>query len=387
MKPISNAWTTLHSDGLFFDAVNLKMRLFTDEQGNTGPRHVFERDPAEIHEDGSVTFRFYAPEAREVAVGGFGGSFPEKPVPMERDAEGYWEVRIGTLPAGFHYVNYYVDGAPVTNPLGRVAYGGHKTANIVEIPEPDDFYVMKDVPHGTLHMEHFDSSVTRKTRNCWIYTPPGYREHPERKYPVLYLQHGGGETETGWIWQGKVNYILDNLIAEKKCAEMVVVMNCLYCVDWEQPGEFLTGDFDRMLMEDCIPFIEGTYRVKPGAANRAMAGLSMGSYQTLMTTMRHLGEFPWIGIFSGAMLRRWYCDFDYYRNFDDAEAFNRKVKLFFFGWGEQEDRINRDLLPDLAMLKEKGIRHDIFTCPGYHEWTVWRKCLREFAMRIFRDEM
>ena len=223
------------------------------------------------------------------------------------------------------------------------------------------------------------------TKTAYVYTPYGYESHPEKQYPVLYLQHGGGETETGWIWQGKVNYIMDNLIAAGKCREMIIVMNCLYCVDWRKHEDFITGDFDSMLMKDCIPFIENRYRVLPGRENRAMAGLSMGSYQTLMTTMRHLGDFPYIGIFSGAMLRRWYCDFDYYRNFDDPDGFNSKVKLFFFGWGQQEDRINRDLIPDLEMLKQKGVRFDTFTCPGYHEWTVWRKCLREFVQKIFID--
>ncbi len=386
MKPIDNEYTSLHSDGLFYDAVNLTMRLYKGENGVEGPRHIFQKDVAEVHEDGSVTFRFFAPSAHSVAVGGFGGSFSSVPVDMRKDEEGWWSVRLNNLPAGFHYVNFFVDGVEVTNPLGRVAYGGHKTANIVEIPEPDDFYTLKaGVPHGTLHMEHFDSSVTGKVRDCWVYTPSGYESHPEKKYPVLYLQHGGGETETGWIWQGKVNYIMDNLIAAGKCKEMIIVMNCLYCVDWRKQEDFITGDFDSMLVKDCIPFIEERYRVLPGDENRAMAGLSMGSYQTLMSTMKHLGFFPYIGIFSGAMLRRWYCDFDYYRNFDDPEAFNSKVKLFFFGWGQQEDRINRDLIPDLEMLKEKGVKFSAYTCPGYHEWTVWRKCLREFVQKIFVD--
>ena len=384
MKRTDNEFTSLNSDGLFFDAVNLKMRLFKGENGVEGPRHVLEREAVELHDDGSVTFCFYAPSAKEVSISGFGGSFSDQPVEMHKDDDNYWSVHLNTLPAGFHYVNYYVDGVNVTNPMGRVAYGGHKSANFVEIPEKDDFYMLKTgVPHGTLHMEYFHSTVTGKVRNCWVYTPYGYEDNPDKNYPVLYLQHGGGETETGWIWQGKVNYILDNLIAEGKCREMIVVMNCLYCVNWEKQDEFLTGDFDGMLMKDCIPFIENRYRVLEGNENRAMAGLSMGSYQTLMTTMRHLGDFPYIGIFSGAMLRRWYSKHDYYQNFEDPGMFNSKVKLFFFGWGEQEDRINRDLLPDLDMLMAKGVKFDTFTCPGYHEWTVWRKCLREFLQRIF----
>lgn len=388
MKPDVNQAVSLYSDGLFYDAVDLTMKLFKGPDGNVGPRHTFDRKAAEVHEDGSVTFSFYAPTAQQVAVSGFGGSFSSEPVNMTREGDsGNWSVCIKDLPAGFHYVTFYVDGVEVTHPKGRVAYGGHKTANIIEIPEEDDFYTLKaDVPHGTLHMEHFPSSVTGKVRNCWVYTPYGYEQNTGKKYPVLYLQHGGGETETGWIWQGKMNYIMDNLIAQGKCREMIVVMNCLYCVDERVERDFITGDYDSMLVKDCIPFIEGRYRVYTDEAHRAMAGLSMGSYQTLMSTMRHLGYFPYIGIFSGAMLRRWYCDFDYYRNFDDPEAFNSKVKLFFFGWGEQEDRINHDLIPDLDMLREKGIRFETYTCPGYHEWTVWRKCLREFVQRIFTDD-
>ena len=272
----------------------------------------------------------------------------------------------------------------MTNPLGRVAYGGHKTANFVDIPEEDDFYALKDVPHGTVRMEHFPSATTGRTRNCWVYTPPMYDTEPERKYPVLYLQHGGGETETGWIWQGRMNYILDNMLANGECEPFLVVMNSLYCVDTRTENEFLSGDFDSMLINDCIPFIESRFRVKAGNENRAMAGLSMGSYQTTMTTLRHLGYFPYIGIFSGALLRRWYCDFDYYELFKDPEAFNQKVRLFFFGYGEQEARIVDGLLPDLQKFKESGLRFDTYTCPGYHEWTVWRKCLRAFAGRIFK---
>ena len=374
----------IHSDGLFFDAVNLKMKIFTDADGNAGPRHVFEHEAAKVEDNGDVTFCFYAPEAHEVTVSGFGGLMTDQKHAMTRDAEGYWSVRVAGIPAGFHYLNYFVDGVCVTNPLGRVAYGAHKTANFVDIPEDDDFYACKAVPHGTLRLEHFDSQTTGRTRDCWVYTPPMYDDEPDRKFPVLYLQHGGGESETGWIWQGKMNYILDNLIAAGECEPMIVVMNGLYCVDTRKDNAFLSGDFDSMLLNDNIPFIERRFRVKPGDENRAMAGLSMGSYQTTMTTLRHLGTFPWIGIFSGALVRRWYCDFDYYKKFEDVAAFNDKIRLFFFGYGEQEERIINTLTPDLKRFDATGLRYDAYTCPGYHEWTVWRKCLREFARKIFK---
>ncbi len=376
----------IRSDGLFFDAVDLKMILYKDKDGNVGPRHVFEREAARVEDNGDVTFTFYAPDAREVAVSGFGGAMTDAKRPMARDEEGYWSVRVKDLPAGFHYLNYYVDGVCVTSPLGRVAYGGHKTANFVDIPEADDFYACKNVPHGTLRLEHFFSQTTGRTRDCWVYTPPMYDQQPGKQYPVLYLQHGGGETETGWLWQGKMNYILDNLLFAGECEPMIVVMNCLYCVDTRTDNAFLSGDFDSMLVNDCIPFIEQSFRVREGNLNRAMAGLSMGSYQTTMTTLRHLGMFPYIGIFSGALTRRWYCDFDYYEQFRDAAAFNEKIRLFFFGYGEQESRIVDGLAPDFKAFDASGLRYQTFTCPGYHEWTVWRKCLRAFVCQIFKEK-
>jgi enterochelin esterase-like enzyme len=375
----------LHTDALFFDAVNLKMRLFTDSQGNTGPRHVREFPGVRIEDNGDVKFCIYAPKAKEVAVAGFPGSaMTDARHYMTRDSEGYWHVTVSGIPAGYHYHEYFVDGNCVINPQAPVGYGAHKAVNFFDIPEERDFYALKDVPHGTLCVEHFYSSVTGRCRDCWVYTPPGYDEETGKTYPVLYLQHGGGETETGWVWQGKVNYIIDNLLAEKKCCEMIVVMNCLYCVNDKKDEEFLSGDFDSMLIKDCIPFIEKKFRVRDGNGNRAMAGLSMGSYQTTMTAMRHLGYFPYIGIFSGTLERRWYCDFDYYKNFEDPEAFNEKVKLFFFGYGEQEDRIVAGLKNDFERFGRTGIKYTVFTCPGYHEWTVWRKCMESFAGLLFK---
>ena len=375
----------LNTDGLFFDAVHMRMQLYTDSEGRTGPRHVFDYPGVKIEENGDVTFCFYAPDAKEVAVAGFQGSaMTNKKRYLVKGEDGYWRLTVSDIPPGFHYHEYFVDNTCVVNPLAPVGYGSHKVVNFFEKPEERDFYLLKDVPHGTLRIEHFYSTVTGRYRVCWVYTPPGYDKDTDKEYPVLYLQHGGGETETTWVWHGKVNYIMDNLLAENRCKEMIIVMNCLYCVDDRKEAEFIAGDFDSMLMNDCIPFIESKYRVKKGNENRAMAGLSMGSYQTVMTTMKHLGYFPYIGIFSGTLQRRWYCDFDYYKNFENPEEFNNKIRLFFFGYGEQEERIIKGLENDLKRFNETGIRYVKFTCPGYHEWTVWRKCFEKFAELVFR---
>lgn len=378
--------SALESHPLFFDPAYLKMELYEDENGRKGPRHTYENPGVVVEENGDVLFCFYAPGAEKMEVAGFNGcAMTGERHPMIKGEDGYFRARVSGIPDGFHYHEYFLDGVSVINPLAPVGYGAHRAVNYFEKGEKDDdFYLMRDVPHGTVHMEYFPSSVTGRTRLCYVYTPPGYEENGEKTYPVLYLQHGGGENETGWIWQGKANLISDNLLAEGKAPEVIIVMNCLYCMKEGTQDAFLAGDFDAMLCKDCIPFIEGKYRADP--SRRAMAGLSMGSYQTVMTSLYHLGMFSYIGIFSGLMEKRWYSRQDYFQAFEDAEAFRKKVKLFFFGYGRQEERIVKGLSQEFAMLEEKGIPYESYSCDGYHEWTVWRRCLREFLCRMGREE-
>ncbi len=379
---IYNRNEALESDALYFDAARLKMALFTDEHGNKGPRHVFERPGVKVEDNGDVTFCIFAPDAENAEVCGIGGYMGTERHKMEKDEQGYFTVRVSGIPAGYHYHEYYLDGNSVINPQAPIGYGCHRLINFFEKAE-DDFYLIKNVPHGTIRMELFKSEETGKTRSVWIYTPPKYEEKPEKRYPVLYLNHGGGENETGWIWQGKINNIADNMLAAGECREMLIVMNCLYCVDERKNNAFLAGDFDSMLMNDCIPFIEKKYRVLPGNENRAIAGLSMGSYHSLMTAMKHLGYFRSFGIFSGALTRRWYCDFDYYKDFADVDNFNEKTDLFFLGYGTDEANIISGLEPDLKRFDETGLHYVKYTTPGYHEWTVWRNCVREFMRLLF----
>jgi len=381
---IYNKNEALESDAVYFDASRLKMSLFDDGKGNRGPRHVYEKPGVKVLDNGDVEFYIYAPNAKEAYVCGMKGSaMTDKRYYMEKDDEGYFHVVASGIPAGYHYHEYYVDGNCTINPQAPIGYGSHKLINFFDKAE-EDFYLLKNVPHGTIRMEHFFSEETNKTRNCWVYTPPGYEENLDKKYPVFYLHHGGGENETGWIWQGKVNYIIDNLLAEKQCEEMIIVMNCLYAIDERKEVDFLAGDYDSMLIYDCIPFIESKYRVKEGNENRAIAGLSMGSYHTLMSAMKHLGFFPYIGIFSGALAKRWYCNFDYYTDLKDAKKFNSLVKLFFLGFGEQEENIINGLTPDMKMFDESGLKYTKYTTPGYHEWTVWRRCVKEFMKLLFK---
>jgi enterochelin esterase-like enzyme len=371
---------------LFFNPDYLKMGAFTDAKGRTGPRHEAEREGVRPLENGDVEFCLYAPGAGSVQVAGWTGSaMTARRRDLAQDEGGYWSARVSGIPEGFHYHDWFIDGVAALNPLAPVGYGAHRAANFFEMPGPgSSFYEMRDVEHGSLRMEIFRSSRTGRARSAWVYAPPGYDREPDRSYPVLYLMHGGGEDETGWIWQGKANYIVDNLVAEKGCSEVLIVMACLYDELEGGGDEFLPGDFDSLLIGDIMPRVESAYRVD--RSNRAMAGLSMGSHQTLQTTLRHLGSFPKIGIFSGTLDLRWYDAYDYPARFDDAAAFNEAVKLFFLAAGEGEDKVLAGLRENTRMLDRKGIRYAFHQCPGFHEWTVWRRHLREFIKLAFPAE-
>ena len=255
--------------------------------------------------------------------------------------------------------------------------------NYFEMPDIySDFYLLQDVPHGTIRMDYYKSSVTGRIRNCFVYTPPGYEEHPEKRYPVWYLQHGGGEDETGWIWQGKINYILDNLLASGQCREMIVVMNCGYAFFPDGSGHHSRGQIGDVLVKDCIPFIDKKYRTLPHRRARAMSGLSMGGFQSQSTVFQYPEYFASVGLFSSNFIVKNEED-DYTELLSDPKAFNELFDLCFVSWGDQED-MKASNGPLLSSLREKGFRIVSYVTPGYHEWAVWRYSAREFAKLLFR---
>ena len=271
-----------------------------------------------------------------------------------------------------------------------------------------DYYLPKDVPHGQVSQRWYYSTVTQKWRRCYVYTPPDY-DAGKTRYPVLYLLHGWGEDETGWHVQGHVDLILDNLIAAKKATPMIIVMDNLNAV---KPGEegwvffsrklwpapppgapagprrglagFTGATFTEMMLTDLIPVVEKTYRVLPGRENRAMAGLSMGGMQTFLTALANLDKFAYIGGFSGSTGIRGEFDPKTSNNgvFADADAFNKKVKVLFLGIGSMEGPGARNFS---EALTKAGIKNVFFESAGTaHEWLTWRRCLYDFAPRLFR---
>lgn len=360
-----------------------------------------------VYPDGRATFQFRAPDAQKVQVR-VGKGFD-----MTKGADGVWAVTTTPLVVGFHYYTFAVDGATVSDPASRTFFGSGWDNSGIEISEPADvdYYLPKDVPHGQVSQRWYFSTVTGKWRRCYVYTPPDY-DGGKKRYPVLYLMHGWGENEQGWHTQGHADLILDNLIAAKKAVPMIIVMDNLNAAKpgedatifsarwlWPQPpagqagaalarrglAGFTGATFTEMMLTDLIPMVAKTYRVLPGRENRAMAGLSMGGMQTFLTTLSHLDQFAYIGGFSGSTGGRG-GTFDPKTSnngvFADAAAFNKKVKVLFLGIGSVEGPGTKNFS---EALTKAGIHNVYFESPGTaHEWLTWRRCLNDFAPRLFR---
>lgn len=345
-------------------------------------------DYPRIDADGRVHFRIHAPNAQKVEIS-FRGE-------MTKEADGYWSL-ISKEPevVGFHYYQIIVDGVSSADPNGKPFFGMGKWVSGIEIPEKGvDYYKPQNVPHGLVSESWYHSKVRNEWRHCFVYTPPGYDKNANKKYPVLYLQHGMGENETSWANQGKMNFIMDNLIAQGKATPMIVVMdNGNIEVFRTAPGESpndararFGADFTQILLNEIIPHIESNFRVYTDREHRAMAGLSWGGLQTFNITLNNLDKFAYIGGFSGAgQIDLNHLDTAYNGVFKDPKAFNDKVHVFFLGIGSEERPERTKNLSD--GLKTAGINNIYYESPGTaHEFLTWRRCLNEFAPLIFKKK-
>jgi enterochelin esterase-like enzyme len=344
-----------------------------------------------VYPDGRVTFRLKAPDARQVQVFTNYGLGEGGPWNMTRGEEGTWEVTSPPVVSGFHYYALIVDGVSINDPGSNVFNGTGKPTSGIEIPEPGvDFYHAHDGPHGEVRSRWYRSKVTGALRHVMVYTPPGYDANPEQRFPVLYLQHGGGEDETGWVRQGHANFILDNLIASGSAQPMIVVMDKGYA---RRPGEVDPPDrrggnsaFEAVVVEDLIPLIDQAYRTLADRDHRAIAGLSMGGGQALQIGLTHLDLFSVIASFSGVR------DVDpataYGGAFADSEAFDRQVRLLYLHSGTEglDAGIHARASALASELQQAGIEHVLFRdAAGFgHEWQTWRYALHDFATRLFQ---
>ena len=332
---------------------------------------------------------------------------------MTKSADGVWRVTLPAVVPGFHYYWFILDGVAVNDPFSKTYFGYGKEVSGLEVPDPQGaFYAMKAVPHGQLRDKWYWSRVTSAWRRAMVYTPPGYDEHPKERYPVLYLQHGAGEDETGWKRQGRAQFILDNLIAAGKAKPMIVVMDDGYAY---RPGKFpLTlgadsptkevgaafGAFEDVLLHEIIPTIDSSYRTIPDRDHRAMAGLSMGGMETFFIALHHTDTFAYIASLSGPIMQNpgspqplglgFVAPFNvntaYGGVFADASRFNHSVRLLWMGVGTEEPAAFRTgIVGAVKALQAHGVHLVYFSSPGTaHEWQTWRRDLNDLAPRLFR---
>jgi len=346
----------------------------------------------EILPDNRVKFRVRAPDAQRLQVD-LGRKYD-----MVRDTGGYWVLTTDPIVEGFHYYSLLIDGVPVVDPASQTFYGMGRMASGIDIPDMDQaFYEARAVPHGQVRRVNYHSAITRSWRRAYVYTPPGYDQQEARRYPVLYLQHGAGEDETGWSTQGKMDFILDNLIAEGKATPMLVVMDRGYATDPRRPvskpeagrpAGMNNNVFPEVLTREIIPMIDSAFRTMADRDHRAMAGLSMGGFQTFQTTMTNLDKFAYVGGFSGATFLQPGTGITqlYGGAWANAAAFNEKVKVLYLSVGTAEpSRMYTGIKGLHEALEKAGIRHVYYESPGTaHEWQTWRRSLRQFASLIFK---
>jgi len=342
----------------------------------------------EVHPDGSVTFRIGAPNAKEVSLEREGA----EPVAMQKDGQGVWSVTTAPLAPDYYGYSFQVDGVRALDAANDLQVPNLiSPGNAVHVPGPSSLpWELNDVPHGEIHHHFYRSAVADDERDFYVYTPPGYEAEGKQTYPVLYLLHGFSDDASGWTSVGHANVIFDNLIAQDKAKPMIVVMPLGYGTmemvrlgwgawDHHDARDKNFAKFRENLLREVMPRAETEYRITKDRNSRAIAGLSMGGSESLLTGLNNLDKFAWIGAFSSGGLPD---EFD--KDFPglDAQA-NAQIRLLWVACGTEDHliKLNRNVR---GWLKTKGIQHTDIETPGEHTWMVWRRNLAEFAGLLFR---
>jgi enterochelin esterase-like enzyme len=344
----------------------------------------------EVQPDAHVIFRLRAPQAKEVTLRGewvaAGGIDVSPPVTMTRDDQGVWSATVGPLPSEVLAYSFTVDGVTIAdpqNPTVKLAANG-AAQSLVAIPgNPPRLHDIRNVPHGIVQENWYRSKAADGlTRHFFVYTPPAYDPRLAAGYPVMVLLHGAGNSETNWESIGRANFILDNLLAEKRALPMLLVMPLGHIIP---PGGDLTRNnalFEQDLLDDIMPAVEARYNTAKGPANRGVAGLSMGGMQALAMGLRHPDRFAWIGVFSPVTETE--IPQRYSAQLAQAEKLNRALSLLWVGCGSLDSLFQRTKAVD-EVLTAHGVRHEFHPAEGgRHSWVLWRENLAEFMQRAFR---
>ena len=383
-----DSWLGVNNHPLPFDE-NLKpkrsynvIKNFDPELDNRIPKEDFRpnelnqpgQEYPQVNSEGYARFRVVAPDAKSVIVslglGGRGGTV------LRKDKDGVWTgTTDGPMDEGFHYYHLTIDGGVVNDPGTHNYFGSCRWESGIEIPAHDrDFYaVRQNIPHGNVQQVLFPSASTNSVRRALVYTPPGYDAKKKQRYPVLYLQHGWGEDENAWSNQGHANLIMDNLIADGKCKPFIIVMTYGMTNDIKFGGlnSFTAEDFEKVLVDELIPYIDSNFKTIAKKDSRAMAGLSMGGFETKLITTRRPEVFAYYGLLSGGV----------YQPSDIKE--NAGVKMIFESCGSKEN-------PDGINSSVKALKDAGYNAFGYisegpaHEFLTWRRSLYQMAPLLFK---
>lgn len=364
------------------DAINDFKPASTNQPGKKFPQ---------VNAEGKVRASIAAPQALKVQLD-IGG----KKYDMVKDENGTWTGESMPQDEGFHYYQLNIDGASVPDPGSLYFYGAGRWGSGIEIPSKDqEFFAMKNVPHGLVSENIYFSKITNAWRRCFVYTPAAYYQNNSTRFPVLYLQHGSFEDETGWGVQGKANLVLDNLIADQKAVPMMIVMDNGYAYT---PNDTATANrrmpsfstFEEVLTKEIIPMIDTKFRTIANREHRAIAGLSMGANETIRILMNNLDKFSAYGGFSGtpnypsteAIDPTTFME----GKFKDGASINKQFKVLFLGLGTKEPNPFPGSVGAFRnMLDKQGIKHVYYESPETsHEWLTWRRDLQQFASLIFK---
>lgn len=338
-------------------------------------------DSPEIHDNHNVTFRLFSPEASKVQLRGI----QREPLKMTKDRRGVWSATVGPIAPGIYGYSFLVDGDVQLDPSNpEIKPERDPDESELEIPASNPLLTQwQDVAHGTVHLHDYFSPTLKRVRHLRVYTPPGYETHPGKRWPVLYLMHGTGDTEATWTEFGRANYISDNLIARRKCQPAIIVMpdGHAYLNDAEGDGLRNLQAMEADLTKAVVPFVDQLYRTVPDADHRAICGLSMGGFQSMFIGLRNQGTFAWVAGMSAFLP-------DVEKTcavaLENPKGTNARLRLFWHQIG-RDDSLLADQRKFEAVLEKHGIKRQFRVTDGGHNWDTWRGYLAELLPVLFSD--
>lgn len=329
----------------------------------------------DVHTDNTITFRYYSRTAQKVFVS---GEMLKTPQPMTKDTSGVWSVTVGPVTPDIYPYSFWVDSVQVADPNNTYIFANERfKRSIVDIPGNTLLvHSLQNVPHGKVSYRLYKSATLKTTRQLLVYTPPGFNPNGTTKYPVLYLIHGGSDTEETWTKVGRANFIADNLIAQGKAKPMIIVMPYGNVRPTPMP------DFTKDVMNDIIPFIEANYPVLKDSKSRAVAGFSVGGGQTLNIGLTNTDKFAYICSYAPFTATE-----EFQKNFSgwapDANKINSQLKLFTISVGT-EDFLYESVKKNIFMFEEKMIRVKSYIVPGGHTWMNCKAYLTTTLQELFK---